>query len=87
MKGICAVEGVSAAGMKDGEGLPPGSGANLRTRPLPVGRPARPVVAAASGCYNELAQIHKVSRHPLSLRLVLEDMLMRYARAIAGVRG
>ena len=24
---------------------------------------------------------------PLSLRLVLEDMLMRYARAIAGARG
>lgn len=48
---------------------------------------SRMSVAAASGCYNELAQIHKVSRHPLSLRLVLEDMLMRYARAIAGARG
>ena len=48
---------------------------------------SRMSVAAASGCYNEVAQIHKVSRHPLSLRLVLEDMLMRYARAIAGVRG
>jgi DNA polymerase III subunit delta' len=44
-------------------------------------------VAAASGCYNELTQIHKVSRHPLSLRLVLEDMLMRYARAVAGAKG
>lgn len=48
---------------------------------------SRTSVAAVSGCYNELAQIHKVSRHPLSLRLVLEDMLMRYARAIAGARG
>ena len=48
---------------------------------------SRMSVAAASGCYNELAQIHKVSRHPRSLRLVLEDMLMRYARAIAGARG
>lgn len=48
---------------------------------------SRMSVAAASGCYNEVVQIHKVSRHPLSLRLVLEDMLMRYARAIAGARG
>jgi len=48
---------------------------------------SRMSVAAASGCYNELVQIHKVSRHPLSLRLVLEDMLMRYARATAGARG
>ncbi|MDI3489063.1 MAG: polymerase subunit delta [Thauera sp.] len=44
-------------------------------------------VAAVSGCYNEITQIRKVSRHPLNLRLVLEDMLLRYARAIAGVRG
>ncbi|OYD54422.1 DNA polymerase III subunit delta' [Thauera propionica] len=44
-------------------------------------------VAAVSGCYNEIMQIRKVSRHPLNLRLVLEDMLLRYARAIAGVRG
>lgn len=48
---------------------------------------SRMSVAAASACYNELAQIRKVSRHPLSLRLVLEDMLMRYARAVAGARG
>lgn len=44
-------------------------------------------VAAASACYNEMAQIRRVSRHPLSLRLVLEDLLMRYVRATAGVRG
>lgn len=48
---------------------------------------SRMSVAAASACYNELVQINKVSRHPLSLRLVLEDMLMRYARATAGARG
>ncbi|ACR01104.1 DNA polymerase III subunit delta' [Thauera aminoaromatica] len=48
---------------------------------------SRMSVAAASACYNEVAQIRKVSRHPLSLRLVLEDMLMRYARAVAGARG
>lgn len=48
---------------------------------------SRMSVAAASGCYNELVQIHKLARHPLSLRLVLEDMLMRYARATAGARG
>ncbi len=48
---------------------------------------SRMSVAAASGCYNELVQIHRFARHPLSLRLVLEDMLMRYARAIAGARG
>lgn len=48
---------------------------------------SRMSVAAASACYNEFAQIRRVSRHPLSLRLVLEDMLMRYARAVAGARG
>jgi DNA polymerase-3 subunit delta' len=48
---------------------------------------SRTSVAAASACYNELAHIRKVSRHPLSLRLVLEDMLMRYIRAVAGARG
>ncbi len=48
---------------------------------------SRASVAAVSGCYNEIAQIRKVSRHPLSLRLVLEDMLLRYARTIPGARG
>ncbi len=43
-------------------------------------------VAAVSGCYNELAQLRRVARHPLNLRLVLEDMLLRYARAITGAR-
>ncbi|WP_068636556.1 DNA polymerase III subunit delta' [Thauera butanivorans] len=48
---------------------------------------SRASVAAVSGCYNEIAQIRKVSRHPLSLRLVLEDMLLRYARSFPGARG
>lgn len=47
----------------------------------------RTSVAAVTGCYNALMQIHKLSRHPLSLRLVLEDMLMRYQRALAGAQG
>jgi len=48
---------------------------------------SRASIAAVSGCYNEITQIRKVSRHPLNLRLVLEDMLLRYARTIAGARG
>ena len=43
-------------------------------------------IAALSGCYNETMQIRKLSRHPLNTRLVLEDMLLRYARALAGAR-
>ncbi|TVT54805.1 MAG: DNA polymerase III subunit delta' [Azoarcus sp. PHD] len=43
-------------------------------------------VAAASSCYNEIAQIRRVATHPLNLRLFLEDMLMRYARAVKGAR-
>lgn len=48
---------------------------------------SRASVAAVSGCYNEFAQIRRVARHPLNLRLVLEDLLLRYVRAIAGARG
>ncbi|MDO9597129.1 MAG: DNA polymerase III subunit delta' [Azoarcus sp.] len=47
---------------------------------------SRSSVAAASNCYNELAQIRRVAAHPLNLRLFLEDMLMRYARAVRGAR-
>lgn len=47
---------------------------------------ARMSVAAASSCYNELAQIRRVAQHPLNLRLALEDMLVRYARAVTGSR-
>jgi DNA polymerase-3 subunit delta' len=46
----------------------------------------RSSVAAASSCYNELAQIRRVAQHPLNLRLTLEDMLLRYARALTGPR-
>ncbi len=44
----------------------------------------RASVASALNCYNEFAQIRRVSRHPLNSRLALEDMLMRYARAVNG---
>ncbi|MCK9260813.1 MAG: DNA polymerase III subunit delta' [Azoarcus sp.] len=47
---------------------------------------SRMSVAAASSCYNEIAQIRRVATHPLNLRLFLEDMLMRYARAVKGAR-
>ena len=43
-------------------------------------------VASASNCYNELTQIRRAATHPLNLRLFLEDMLMRYARALKGAR-
>lgn len=43
-------------------------------------------VAALSNCYNETLQIRRVVTHPLNLRLFLEDMLMRYARAFKGSR-
>jgi DNA polymerase-3 subunit delta' len=48
---------------------------------------SRASIAAVSGCYNEITQIRKVSRHPLNQRLVLEDMLLRYARSLSGARG
>ncbi len=43
-------------------------------------------VAAVSHCYNDFVQLRRVSRHPLNARLFLEDMLLRYARAITGNR-
>lgn len=33
-------------------------------------------------CYNALVQIHRAASHPLNVRLVLEDLLMRYAKAV-----
>lgn len=44
----------------------------------------RASVASVLNCYNEFSQIRRVSRHPLNIRLTLEDMLMRYARAVNG---
>lgn len=41
-------------------------------------------IAAASSCYNEFARIRRVAQHPLNMRLMLEDMLLRYARVVSG---
>lgn len=46
----------------------------------------RSTVASVLGCYNELASIRRVAQHPLNARLMLEDMLLRYARAVTGSR-
>lgn len=43
-------------------------------------------VASVLNCYNEFARIRRVSQHPLNARLMLEDMLLRYARALTGPR-
>ncbi len=43
-------------------------------------------VAAVVSCYNEFARIRRVAQHPLNARLMLEDMLLRYARALTGSR-
>ncbi len=42
--------------------------------------------AAALNCYNEFGRIRRVAQHPLNPRLMLEDMLLRYARTVAGSR-
>lgn len=43
-------------------------------------------VSGLIDCYNELLRIRAVAQHPLNPRLFLEDMLSRYARAVAGRR-
>jgi DNA polymerase-3 subunit delta' len=43
-------------------------------------------IAAVVSCYNEFARIRRVAQHPLNARLMLEDMLLRYARAVTGSR-
>lgn len=61
-----------------------------RTRFFPaqadvLGRLAgRAGIAAASNCYNDFARIRRVAQHPLNMRLMLEDMLLRYARVVSG---
>tara|TARA_R110002049_G_scaffold157266_1_gene322295 strand:- start:2224 stop:3252 length:1029 start_codon:yes stop_codon:yes gene_type:complete len=45
---------------------------------------ARCGIAAVSNCYNDLARIRRVAQHPLNTRLMLEDMLLRYVRALSG---
>ncbi len=39
---------------------------------------------ALLNCYNELTRMRRVAQHPLNPRLMLEDMLLRYTRSIAG---
>lgn len=55
----------------------PGQQAALRTQAgkLPA--------AAVLSCYNELQRLRRVAAHPLNLRLVLDDMLLRYSRLVA----
>ena len=40
-------------------------------------------LAALLSCYNDLVRLRRVAAHPLNLRLVLDDMLLRYARVVA----
>ena len=42
--------------------------------------------AAMLDCYNAFVQIHRMANHPLNVRLVLEDMLLRYAKAIGAAQ-
>lgn len=39
--------------------------------------------ANLAACYNELLRIKRIAEHPLNPRLFLEDMLLRYGRAVA----
>lgn len=47
------------------------------------GLAGRTDVARATNCYNEFASIRRVAQHPLNARLMLEDMLLRYARTLS----
>lgn len=47
---------------------------------------SRTDVATAVSCYNELTRIGRHTQHPLNLRLVLEDLLLRYAKLLNGAR-
>lgn len=40
--------------------------------------------AAAGACYNDALALRRVAQHPLNARLMLEDMLLRYTRAVYG---
>lgn len=42
----------------------------------------RAVISNLLACYNDLLRVRAVAQHPLNPRLFLEDMLLRYARAI-----
>lgn len=62
----------------------------LRADPIyhPALKPAlqtqgeRAVISNLLACYNDLLRVRAVAQHPLNPRLFLEDMLLRYARAI-----
>lgn len=62
----------------------------LRAEPIyhPTLKPAlqsqgeRAVISNLLACYNDLLRVRAVAQHPLNPRLFLEDMLLRYARAI-----
>ncbi|MBL8447281.1 MAG: DNA polymerase III subunit delta' [Zoogloeaceae bacterium] len=41
-------------------------------------------VADALACYNDFIALRRVSQHPLNSRLMMEDMLIRYCRAVGG---
>ena len=41
-------------------------------------------LASLFGCYNAIGKMRRVSTHPLNPRLFLDDMLLRYARMLAG---
>ena len=47
---------------------------------------ARASVAAVVNCYNEFSRMRRVAQHPLNARLMIEDMLLRYVRALTGSR-
>ncbi|HMV54493.1 MAG TPA: DNA polymerase III subunit delta' [Rhodocyclaceae bacterium] len=44
---------------------------------------AKAPLPALLACYNELQRLRRVAAHPLNLRLLLDDMLLRYARLVA----
>lgn len=58
---------------------------------FPDHRPAQQDLAAGASaaallaCYNHLVECRKLAAHPLNPRLLLEDLLMRYARNLAGI--
>jgi len=41
-------------------------------------------ISALFACYNDIQRARAVARHPLNPRLLLEDLALRYARAVAG---
>lgn len=46
----------------------------------------RTEISRIATCYNDFLRIRRVAQHPLNTRLMLEDMLLRYVRALSGTR-